>query len=153
MPGHALAGINLLDTATHTWDLATATGQPAALPDDVATAALEASRATITPEIRPGRFGPEVAAPAGAAGDRRAGRVPRPHAVTRPTVGTRDECPTARLGLLAREKELTASATSSPSGASRAGPAMAPHRVGLPLRRADGRRTLTSCSTAAARCW
>jgi uncharacterized protein (TIGR03086 family) len=66
MPGRVLAGINLLDTATHTWDLATATGQPAALPDDVATAALEASRATISPEIRPGRFGPEVAAPAGA---------------------------------------------------------------------------------------
>jgi uncharacterized protein (TIGR03086 family) len=67
MQGHVLAGINLLDTATHTWDLATATGQPAALPDEVATAALEASRATISPEIRPGRFGPEVAAPAGAA--------------------------------------------------------------------------------------
>jgi uncharacterized protein (TIGR03086 family) len=66
MPGHVLAGINLLDTATHSWDLATATGQPATLPDDVATAALGASRATISPEIRPGRFGPEVAAPAGA---------------------------------------------------------------------------------------
>ncbi len=58
--------INLLDTATHTWDLATATGQPSALPDDVAVAALEASLATITPEIRRGRFDPEVAAPAGA---------------------------------------------------------------------------------------
>ena len=66
MPGRVLAGINLLDTATHTWDLATATGQPAALPDDVAMAALEASRATISPEIRPGRFGPEVAVPSGA---------------------------------------------------------------------------------------
>lgn len=66
MPGRALAGINLLDTATHTWDIATATGQPARLPDDVATSALEVSRITITPEIRPGRFGPEVSAPAGA---------------------------------------------------------------------------------------
>jgi len=66
MPGRVLAGINLLDTATHTWDLATATGQPTALPDDVAVAALDASRTTITPEIRPGRFGPEVAAPANA---------------------------------------------------------------------------------------
>jgi uncharacterized protein (TIGR03086 family) len=66
MPGHVLASINLLDTATHTWDLATATGQPAALPDAVATAALEASRATISPEIRAGRFGPEVTVPAGA---------------------------------------------------------------------------------------
>ena len=66
MPGHALASINLLDTATHTWDLATATGQPSALPDDVATAALEASRAIVNAELRPGRFGPEVPAPAGA---------------------------------------------------------------------------------------
>ena len=66
MPGRVLAGINLLDTATHSWDLATATGQPAALPEDVAAAAMEASRATISPEIRPGRFGPEVDAPSGA---------------------------------------------------------------------------------------
>lgn len=66
MPGHVLAGINLVDTATHTWDLATATGQPSALPDDVATTALKTSRATISPEIRPGRFGPEVGAPDGA---------------------------------------------------------------------------------------
>ena len=63
MPGRVLAGINLLDTATHTWDLAIATGQPARLPDDVATAALDASRATISPDIRPGRFGPEIPAP------------------------------------------------------------------------------------------
>jgi uncharacterized protein (TIGR03086 family) len=66
MPGHALASINLLDTATHTWDLATATGQPSALPDDLAATALEASRSIITAEVRPGRFGPEVPAPAGA---------------------------------------------------------------------------------------
>jgi uncharacterized protein (TIGR03086 family) len=66
MPGRALAGINLLDTAAHTWDLATATGQPAALPDDVATDALEASVAIISPEIRNGRFGPEVPCPDGA---------------------------------------------------------------------------------------
>ena len=63
MPGRVLAGINLLDTATHTWDIATATGQPAKLPDGVAEAALEASRATISAEIRPGRFGPELPAP------------------------------------------------------------------------------------------
>ena len=65
MPGRVLAGINLLDTATHTWDIATATGQPTQLPADVAEAALEASRSIISPEIRGGRFGPEVAAPAG----------------------------------------------------------------------------------------
>jgi len=65
MPGRVLAGINLLDTATHTWDIATATGQPAQLPADVAEAALEASRSIISPDIRTGRFGPEVAAPEG----------------------------------------------------------------------------------------
>jgi uncharacterized protein (TIGR03086 family) len=59
MPGHVLAGINLLDTTTHTWDLATATGQRAELPEPVALAALEASRSIVSPEIRAGRFGPE----------------------------------------------------------------------------------------------
>lgn len=63
MPGHVLAGITLLDAATHSWDLATATGQPATLPEDVAEAALEASLATITPDVRPGRFAPEISVP------------------------------------------------------------------------------------------
>ena len=63
MPGRVLASITLLDAATHTWDLATATGQPARLPQDVAEAALEASLATITPEIRPGRFAAEISVP------------------------------------------------------------------------------------------
>lgn len=80
MPGRVLASINLLDTATHTWDLATATGQPSALPDEVANAALEAGLATISPDIRPGRFGPEVAAPVGAGPTERLvaflGRIP-----------------------------------------------------------------------------
>ena len=62
MPGRMLASINLLDTATHTWDIATSTGQPTQLPTGVAEAALEASRATISAEIRAGRFGPEVPA-------------------------------------------------------------------------------------------
>jgi len=66
MPGRALASINLLDTATHSWDLAVATGQPSALPDDLATAALDASHATISAELRPGRFDAEVRAPTGA---------------------------------------------------------------------------------------
>jgi uncharacterized protein (TIGR03086 family) len=60
MPGRVLASINLLDTATHSWDLAVATGQPSALPDDVAVAALEASEMIVTPQLRPGRFGPQV---------------------------------------------------------------------------------------------
>lgn len=62
MLGHVLAGINLMDTATHAWDLATATGQSSGLPDDVAEAAMEASRQIVSPEIRPGRFGPELTA-------------------------------------------------------------------------------------------
>src|SRR5215211_5308092 len=55
MPGRVLASINLLDTATHTWDLATATGQPRELPEPVAEAALEVSRTVVTDELRPGR--------------------------------------------------------------------------------------------------
>jgi uncharacterized protein (TIGR03086 family) len=66
MPGSALASINLLDTATHTWDLAMATGQPAELPDAVAEAAMVASQMIVSPELRPGRFGPEVPSSSGA---------------------------------------------------------------------------------------
>ena len=66
MPGAVLAGINLIDTATHIWDIAKATGQPTALPEAVASAAFEVSQQTISPEIRPGRFSAEVATPAGA---------------------------------------------------------------------------------------
>jgi uncharacterized protein (TIGR03086 family) len=66
MPGRLLAGINLLDTATHTWDLAVATGQPPELPEPVAVAALEASEEIVTAELRQGRFGPARAVPDGA---------------------------------------------------------------------------------------
>jgi uncharacterized protein (TIGR03086 family) len=66
MPGRVLASINLLDTATHTWDLAVATGQPAELPGPVAAAAMEASRAIVDDELRPGRFAPEQAPREGA---------------------------------------------------------------------------------------
>jgi uncharacterized protein (TIGR03086 family) len=66
MPGSVLAGINLLDTTTHAWDLSVAVGRPSALPDDVAAEALAQARAIISPEIRPGRFEPEVTAPADA---------------------------------------------------------------------------------------
>ena len=60
MPGSVLAGINLLDTTTHSWDLATALGRPASLPDDVAEVALANARAIISDAIRPGRFAPPV---------------------------------------------------------------------------------------------
>lgn len=58
--------LNLLDTATHTWDLATACDLPSALDDDVAAFTLEVARRTIAPQIRPGRFADEVVAVAGA---------------------------------------------------------------------------------------
>jgi uncharacterized protein (TIGR03086 family) len=60
LPGQVYAGINLLDTATHSWDLATACGLPSALPDDVARFTLDVARQTIAPEIRPGRFADEI---------------------------------------------------------------------------------------------
>jgi uncharacterized protein (TIGR03086 family) len=63
MPGRVLAGINLLDTATHSWDLATATGQSTALPPAVAEAALEASHQIVNDQLRSGRFVPEVQPP------------------------------------------------------------------------------------------
>ena len=52
MPGMAAASVNLLDTATHSWDLARATGQPEDLPGDLAVQALGAARQIVTPEIR-----------------------------------------------------------------------------------------------------
>jgi uncharacterized protein (TIGR03086 family) len=41
MPAMLGASINLVDTTAHTWDLARATGQSDALPDDLATTALQ----------------------------------------------------------------------------------------------------------------
>src|SRR5215207_1292694 len=41
MPAPVAIGVNLVDTSTHTWDVARATGQPADLPDDLATTVLE----------------------------------------------------------------------------------------------------------------
>lgn len=66
MPGAVLAGINLVDTTTHAWDLAVALGRPASVPDDVALEALDQGRRIVTPELRVGRFEPEVPAPVGA---------------------------------------------------------------------------------------
>jgi len=71
MPGSVLASINLIDTAVHTWDLASATGQSRELPTPVALAATEASRAIVNDELRTGRFAPEQPAPdAGTATER-----------------------------------------------------------------------------------
>jgi len=60
MPARVLAGINLLDTATHSWDVAKATGQDATLPEPVARFAFEVAPEIVTPELRAGRFDLEV---------------------------------------------------------------------------------------------
>jgi len=51
MPASIAIGVNLVDTSTHTWDVAKATGQPADLPDDVATTALELAQGFV-PQLR-----------------------------------------------------------------------------------------------------
>lgn len=52
MPAPAGISINLLDTATHSWDIARATGQDANLPDALAMTALEVSRSVVTDDTR-----------------------------------------------------------------------------------------------------
>jgi uncharacterized protein (TIGR03086 family) len=52
MPKQAAISINLLDTAMHSWDIARATGQPAALPKDLATMVLGICKGFITDEVR-----------------------------------------------------------------------------------------------------
>jgi uncharacterized protein (TIGR03086 family) len=52
MPARVGVEINLLDTATHSWDIARATGQDANLPDEVAGAALAACQGIVTDDIR-----------------------------------------------------------------------------------------------------
>lgn len=60
MPAEAAIGINMLDTLTHSWDLAEALGQDRSMDPELAEAALAASKMIISDEIRPGRFGPAV---------------------------------------------------------------------------------------------
>lgn len=52
MPVTAALGINLLDTSTHAWDLARATGQQADLPDDLATTVLAVGHGVVTDDLR-----------------------------------------------------------------------------------------------------
>ena len=51
MPASLAIGVNLVDTSTHTWDVARATGQPADLPGDLATTVLEVARQFV-PQLR-----------------------------------------------------------------------------------------------------
>jgi uncharacterized protein (TIGR03086 family) len=65
MPGEVFARLAAVDLLMHTWDLSRATGQEAAVPDEVVHAADEFARQAITDDLRtPGVFGPEVEAPA-----------------------------------------------------------------------------------------
>lgn len=52
MPVSAALSINVLDTATHSWDIARATGQDADLPDVLATTALTVAQGVVSDETR-----------------------------------------------------------------------------------------------------
>jgi uncharacterized protein (TIGR03086 family) len=52
MPATAGIGINLLDTATHSWDIARATGQSSALPEELADFVLGIARRLVNDDIR-----------------------------------------------------------------------------------------------------
>ena len=52
MPVAVAMGINLLDTATHSWDISRATGQGEELPDDLAALVFEVCREIVTDDIR-----------------------------------------------------------------------------------------------------
>ena len=52
MPVNAGLSINLLDTATHSWDVARATGQDPHLPDELAETVLAVCQGVVTDEIR-----------------------------------------------------------------------------------------------------
>ena len=62
MPGPALAGFTILDILVHGWDLAKATGQPAALDDTLAAHVLAFAEQAITPDTRAPRIGPALPA-------------------------------------------------------------------------------------------
>jgi uncharacterized protein (TIGR03086 family) len=66
MPGAMLGGFTTLDIVVHGWDLATATGQPAALEPELAESVLAFARQAFEAMPREPRIGPEVAVPAGA---------------------------------------------------------------------------------------
>jgi uncharacterized protein (TIGR03086 family) len=52
MPATAALSINLLDTSTHSWDIARATGQREDLPEDLAAVVLEVGHGVVSDEVR-----------------------------------------------------------------------------------------------------
>ena len=52
MPTAAAISVNLVDTSTHAWDVAKATGQPAALPGELAATILGVAEGFVGPELR-----------------------------------------------------------------------------------------------------
>jgi uncharacterized protein (TIGR03086 family) len=80
-PGAALLHVRIVEALVHGWDLARATGQPAAFPDDVAERALAATKRQLTsrPEGPGAPFAAEVPVAEDApAIDRLAGFLGRP---------------------------------------------------------------------------
>ncbi len=66
--GAQLLGFELIEVVVHGWDIARGLGVDPAFDDDVAPAALFGARMWVDDSVRvPGMFGPEVAAPTGAA--------------------------------------------------------------------------------------
>ncbi len=64
MPAAAGISINVLDTATHSWDIARATGQSTALPDELAGFVLGIARGVVNDDIRSlAGFSPVVEVP------------------------------------------------------------------------------------------
>ena len=62
-PGAVVAQIYVLELTTHTWDLASATGQRAALEEDLAEASLTFARGMLPPEPRGGLIPFEAVVP------------------------------------------------------------------------------------------
>ena len=63
MPGETFARLLAFDLLMHTWDLATATGQPVSVPADVVAAIDAFVQVALTPDLRgPDTFGPEIEA-------------------------------------------------------------------------------------------
>jgi uncharacterized protein (TIGR03086 family) len=64
MPAAAAISVNLVDTSTHAWDVATATGQDPALPEDLAATILGVAEGFVGPELRQAvGIGPPVPVP------------------------------------------------------------------------------------------